>query len=124
MARTLIAPQTLPLWTGGAYPTLPIGAGDADITFVASDVGNGNSAALVDNKTMVLAYNSGATPRAITFTSAPDAQNRTGDITAYSVAAGKVAAFGPFKSAGWAITNLLEINGAHAELTLAIITLP
>jgi hypothetical protein len=125
MARTNIAAQTLPLWTGGAYPTLPISGGDADITFVAADVSLGNSSALLNNKTMVLAYNTAASAaHTITFTSAVDAQNRTGDITAYSIAAGKVAAFGPFKSDGWAIGGLLEIDCNHAEITLAIITLP
>lgn len=120
MARTNIAAQSFI----GAYPTLPIGAGGADLTFSNGDVANGNSSALVDNKTVVLAYNTDSSAHTVTFTSAPDTLNRAGDISAYSVAAGKVAAFGPFKAVGWAVGGVLEINVSDATMHLAVITLP
>lgn len=121
MARTVVAPQTLL----GSYPSLPISSGGADLVFTAADVGNGNYAVLVDNKTMVLIYNSDVGAHTVTFTSSPDTLNRTGDITSYSVGAGKVAAFGPFRSAGWVNnTNQLDINGNHATIGIAVVTLP
>lgn len=120
MARTNIAAQSLP----GAYPVLPVSADSVDVTVVPADVANGNETTLVNDKTMVLCHNSGASPRTITFTSVADTLNRTGDITAYSVGAGQIVLWGPFKTVGWAHTGKLWIDGAHAELTLAVITLP
>jgi hypothetical protein len=120
MPRTNIAAQSLP----GAYPVLPITANARDVTFVPADVANTNETPLVNDKTTVLCRNVGASPRTITFTSVADTLNRTGDITAYSVGAGEAAIFGPFKTVGWAHTGVLWIDGAHAELELAILTLP
>lgn len=119
MARTNIAAQTL----AGAYAA-PISPGGADITFVASDTSNGNDTALVDAKTVVIAQNTGASARTITFLSVPDTIGRTGDITAYSVGVGKTSRFGAFKTVGWASSGRLRFDGAHAELVLAVITLP
>lgn len=124
MARTNVAAQTLPITPGGNYPTLPIGAGLADITFAAADTVNGNSTVPVDGKTVVLAYNTDTVARTVTFTSAPDSYNRSGDITAYSIAAGKVACFGPFKTAGWLVGGVLEIDASNALLHLGVIQLP
>jgi len=120
MARTNIAAQSLP----GAFPVLQPAANSRDVTVVPADVANGNETPLVNDKTVLLCHNSGATPRTITFTSVADTFNRTGDITAYSVGAGEIAVFGPFKTTGWAHTGVLWVDGAHAELTLAILTLP
>lgn len=120
MARTNIAAQTTP----GAYPVLPVVADSLDITTVPADLANGNESTLVDNKTFVIAHNSGASPRTITITSVADTLNRTGDITAYSIGAGQIAMLGPFKTVGWAHSGKLWIDGSHAELLLAVITLP
>jgi hypothetical protein len=121
MARTNIAAQTLP----GAYPVLPVTADSVDLTVVPADVANGNETALVNDRTIVFCDNTGASPRTITFTSVADTLNRTGDITAYTVGAGQQAIWGPFKTVGWAQSGgKLWIDGAHAELVLAVITLP
>lgn len=121
MARTAIPVNT----TLGSYPTLPISAGGADLEFNANTDPTDRVTPLVDNKTMILAYNSGATPRTITIGSVVDSPfNRTGDINAYSVAAGKIAMFGPFKSAGWASSGNLNVDVSNAELLTAAITLP
>lgn len=120
MARTNIPAQSLI----GAYPSLPISAGGADLTFTAADAVNGNSTPLVDNKTVLLAYNTDSAPHNVSVNSVADTLNRTGDITNYSVAAGKVAAFGPFKAAGWANSNTLQFSGADATVEFAVITLP
>lgn len=120
MARTTITAQA-PL---GAYPVLPISAAGADMIFTATDDPLDRQTPLISGKTLVFAYNSGASARTITFTSAEDTFHRKGDITAYSVAAGKVAMFGPFSSGGWATSGQLYIDISNAELRLAVITLP
>jgi hypothetical protein len=120
MARTNIVAQTLV----GGYPSLPVGAGTADLTWTPADTSLQNDTAIVPGKTMILAYNSGAAPHTVTVTSAPDAINRKGDIGPYTVGAGDVSRFGPFPSLGWANGSRLQFEGNHAEILFAIITLP
>lgn len=120
MPRTLIAAQTTP----GAYPALPPAANSRDLTFVAGDVVNGNDATIVENKTFVVARNINVGAKTITFTSVADTLNRTGDITAYSIGPAELAVFGPFKAVGWTHSGKLWIDVEHADVTLAIITLP
>lgn len=120
MARTVINPQTFI----GSYPTLPISAGGADITFTANSDPTDRYAVLVNSKTLVLVYNSDVSSHTITIGSAPDSLNRLGDIAAYAVAAGKISVFGPFQTAGWANSGNLNIDVSDAHLLIAIITLP
>lgn len=98
-ARILIAAQ-VPV---GTYPVLPLGANAADLAETAGDAVNGNYAVIVEGKTYVIAHNTGAGARTVTFVSSPDPDTlRTGDITAYSLGAGEISRpFGPFKRAGW-----------------------
>lgn len=119
MARTNIAAQTLP----GAYPALPLTPG-SNLTEVPGDVTNGNSTALVEGKTMVVAHNINVAAKTITFTSVVDAFGRTGNITAYSIAAGAIKLFGPFKLAGWSNAGNLDIDVNHADVLLAVVSLP
>lgn len=120
MPRTNIVAQT----TVGAYPTLPVTATSQDITMVAADIVNFNETTLVENKTVVLAHNEDVGAVTITFTSAADSLGRTGDITAYSIGAGKISLFGPFKAAGWTHAGKLQFAGSDVDLKLAVITLP
>ena len=125
MARVLIAAQTLP----GAYPTLPIAPGSRVLSFQAVDVGLGNYTPLIENKTSILVKNGHATDaKTVTITSVVDALNRTGDITAYSLAAGEIARFGPFKGVGWnhgaGTTGGIWIDGSSADIKVAVETLP
>lgn len=120
MPRTNIAAQTLP----GAYPVIPITANTRDVTEVPGDVGNGNETTLVDSKTVILAHNVNVGAKTITFTSVVDTLNRVGHITAYSIGAGELAVFGPFKTVGWAATGKLQIDVEHADVLLAVLTLP
>lgn len=120
MSRTNIVAQTLP----GAYPALPVTPG-SDLTEVPADVGNGNSTAIVEGKTMVIAHNVNAGAKTITFTSVADTPyTRTGDITAYSIGIGKIKIFGPFKAIGWSNSGNLYIDCNHADVLLTVITLP
>jgi hypothetical protein len=123
MARSdnvLVAQETL-----GAYPSTPLAANSADLVETAGDAVFGHQTPLVNRKTLVIAHNtSAATARTVTFLSVADAKNRTGDITAYSLAAGEIAVFGPFATEGWANAGNLWIDVSHAEMKLAVITLP
>lgn len=121
MPRTNVAAQSLP---STYYPTLPLSGGSADIAFTATDAATDMDTALVDGKTMVLVKNEDVDPQTVTFTSVVDSLNRVGDIEAYSVAAGKVARFGPFKLAGWSAAGKLQWDVSDPLLRSAVIQLP
>lgn len=120
MARVNVAAQT----TLGAYPELPLTANSADLAMQAGDNSLGNYTALVDNKTFVIAQNTDSGAHTITFTSVVDTFNRTGNITSYSIGAGELAMFGPFKTLGWANSGQLWIDVNDNTVKLAVITLP
>jgi hypothetical protein len=121
MPRTTLLKTTLNL----PYPALPIVALSADINLQAasgSSGANGNQFAWGDAaRLLVIAQNSGASGRTVTITSKADPFNRTGDISAYALAAGLVA--------GWIIerTGFLQTDGMlyleanHAEVKFAAI---
>jgi hypothetical protein len=112
MPRTLLAVTQ----TGGAYATAGVVA-----TEQAADVGNGNYIPLTGGE-IVVARNSGASSRTVTFTSVADSEGRLGDITAESVAAGAVHVFGPFQPTGWKQSSDggLYINANHAEILFSV----
>jgi len=120
MARVLVAAQTTP----GAYPAFPISANSLDMDFQTSDNSLGNYTPLVDSKSLVLAWNTDSSAHTITFTSVADTFNRTGDISAYSIGAGEIAMFGPFKTAGWSHSGELWIDTSNSTVELAVVTLP
>lgn len=120
MARTAIVAQSL----AGSYPSLPYGAGTADLAWTATDDPTDRETPIVENKTVVLAWNTDVDPQTITINSQPLATyNREGDIV-YSVGAGKIARFGPFKAAGWSNAGKLDIDVADPLVRLAVVTLP
>jgi hypothetical protein len=120
VARTMILAHPLP----GTYPALPLAPASVDLIFTATDDPVSRECALVDNKTVVLAYNTDTGPQTITFVSVEDPNHRTGDITAYSVDPGLVSAFGPFRSTGWSYGGKLQFDVSDAKLRLSVITLP
>jgi hypothetical protein len=121
MARQVHTAQT-PL---GSYPSLPIASNGADITEVAAIVADKEQVAIVDGKTLVLAHNTDSGAHTVTFTSVPDPNNRTGDISAYSIGAGEIAMFGPFRSQGWAQTDgKLYFEANDATVKFAVLRLP
>lgn len=76
-----------------------------DATFTAIDVGNGNRT-LNNGQLMLIFVNSHETNAyTVTVTSVADQNGRTGDITAYSLAAGEYAIVGPLKTEGWTQTT-------------------
>jgi hypothetical protein len=103
MARTLITPTPAPLLSVGRtfFPTLQPTAGTLTLTMTAADVSNSNYAPITDGRTYLIVQNSDTSAHTVTISSVADAQNRTGDITAYSVAAAGVCFIGPFTNLGW-----------------------
>ena len=117
MARTTIN-KTTPL---GGYPTLPLTVETADVVFTAADVANKNQFTM-EHGDVVLAWNNGASPYTVTLTSSADARKRTGDITAYSLAAGDIAVFGPFEQDGWKQTDgYFYLEASNAAVKFAIL---
>lgn len=125
MPRTAIAAASIitPL---GPYPTLPVSALALDLTFQAADVSNKNQFAMGTGKYIVLARNVHATTSyTITLTSSADERKRTGDITTYSIAAGKQIAFLVDQQAGWIQTDgqfYLEASNASIEFCIIRLT--
>lgn len=121
MARATLTKIT-PL---GSYPALALVADSADITFTAANATDKEQFVMSGND-LLLAWNTGAGARTVTLTSSADPNNRrTGDITTYSIGAGEIAVFGPFKKDGWVQSgNYMFIEAAHAEVKWAVITLP
>lgn len=90
MARTLLASVT----PKGPFVTLPVTANSLDVTFTAADAANGNYVPFAGSKMLVVALNShGANPYTFTIKSSADAHKRTGDIGAYTLAAGEYGAY-------------------------------
>lgn len=126
MARTTLTKTTL----NSAYPALPITALSADLNFQAStgsSGSNGNQFAWGDSaRLLLIAINTGVSARTVTITSKVDPYNRTGDITAYAVAIGALAA--PIASA-WILERqgfyqsdgMLYCEASHAEIKFACI---
>lgn len=126
MARATLLKTAL----NSMYPALPIVALSAHLNFQAcsgASGSNGNQIAWGDSADLLLlAYNSGVGARTITITSKADPFNRTGDITAYALAAGALAL--PI-IAGWRLNRqgfyqadgMLYFEGNHAEVLFACI---
>lgn len=115
---TLTALAALGPW--GAYSV----ANSADLPMSAADVGNKNQVAATGND-LVIAHNTGGSPYTITITSIADPRNnRTGDITTYSLGAGEYAAFGPFKGVGWKHTDgYIYFEASNALVKFGIVGL-
>ena len=97
----------------------------ARLTMTVADVGNKNSAVFND-KDLLVAYNSGASPYTVTITSFADPKyGRSGDITTYSIPVGEFAVFGPFVAPGWMQTDgKLYFEGSNAAVKFGIVTQP
>jgi len=108
-------------------PFTAVTAGAADVTFTAGDTDTDTIA--TNGRDIILAWNTdGVNPYTVTISSVVDETNRTADITAYSLAAGDIAAFscGLTSSLGWkdASTGLITVDVENAAVKWAIIRLP
>lgn len=105
------------------YPTLPLTALAADITLTAADATN-KEQVLHTDRLVVIARNSGATPRTVTISSIAYL-GRTGDIGPYTVGAGLTAIFGPYPAAGFRQAGgWLFFEASHLDIVFACVLLP
>ena len=105
----------------GPFPTLPVDAGGLDAAFTAADAANGNDFTATGFN-LLLAKNTGAGARTVTFFSVTDQYNRTGDVTAYSIGAGEIAVFYFGPAPGWSqSTGKINVTAEHAEVELAVL---
>ena len=101
-----------------------ITAGLADFLFEAGDTAGSTFSA--SGRDLVIIYNShGANAYTVTIASTVDPYNRAQDVTAYSLAAGEYALFGPLKVQGWASvsTSLITITVENVAVKIAVIRL-
>ena len=97
MAETLITVKE----TAGQFPVLPLTANSADFTFGVLDLTDGG-AFVADGTEIILVQNADAATQTVTIESQRDPRNnRTGDITTYSMGAGEFAVFHVGRE-GWA----------------------
>lgn len=119
MGRTTLT-RTTPL---GPYPTLQPTADSMDLLLTAADTTNNNQI-LLDGPVIVVAHNTGASARTITITSAVDPQNRTGDVSAYSIGAGEYFSMKIDQTTGWKQTDgYLYLQANNAEVKIGAIRL-
>lgn len=120
MARTTISVFT-PV---GSRPTLPLTANSMDVTFTAADVANGNQAAFGSfSQLLVIARNDDVGAVTVTFTSAADPFNRTGDISAYAMATTEHAV-NVFGIVGWRQSDgYLYFSASDADVKFCVIGL-
>lgn len=120
MARTTLTKVS----AGGNFPVIPLTADSADIPMTAADVGNGNQFLPTGNE-LVIAHNTGASTYTVTITSIAAGNNRSGDITTYSMAAGDYAVFGPFRREGWLQSDgYVYLSASNTAVKFGIVTLP
>lgn len=122
MARTALTPQT----AIAIYPAAgAIAANAADFTFAAGDASNGNKFTATGRE-IIIARNTGAGARTITLQAAGDAIGREVDLGPFSIGAGEFTIFTqPLAITGWRQSDgQFYLDVEHAEVTLAVITLP
>jgi hypothetical protein len=109
--------------TLGSYPATPLGANTADVTFTPAGANFADGFSFeATGDDLLLVKNGNAAPQTITLQSVNDAQNRKGDITAYSIGAGEEAVFDFTQINGWKQTDG-KIYGSvtAADVSLAVI---
>ena len=105
-------------------PIAPVTALSADVLPTAADASNGNSVTLTGRE-IILVLNTDTGSHTVTFTSTPDSQGRSGDITSYAVAAGVYSLFGPFPLNGWLGSNgSMTFSSNSALVKFFVIRLP
>lgn len=101
-------------------------AGQLQITWTAGNTGG--DTVTITGREIVLGWNSGASPYTVGVTSQVDGQNRTGDISGYSLVAGDIVylSAGLTNSPGWKnqSTGLLTITPSNAAIKWAVLQLP
>lgn len=118
MARTTLTKTTVV----GPYPA-SVPADSLDLNLQAADVGNMNQFAPSGDDLLIVQNSHASNPYTFTLTSAPDAFNRSSDITTYSLAAGEIAMF-RVKSLGWVQSDgKVYLAGSNAAIKFAVVAL-
>jgi hypothetical protein len=119
MARLVLTPAT----PRGSYPTLPISPTTADIVFNVPGTFTDGIGFANTGRELLLVSNNTAGALTVTISSVPYL-GRSGDITAYSVAANGFAIFGPFDSKGWGQADgMVYAVGSAAGIRFAVVKL-
>lgn len=119
-----MARQTLtPVAITGKWPTAPVA-----LPMTAADSTNKEQVPCTGRE-IIIARNTNAasTARTITITSVSNpADNRTGDITAYSIPAGTQVMIGPLAPEGWRqnANGYTYIEASNAEVVWSVIQIP
>jgi len=121
MARLVLTPQDLL----GAYPTLQPAANSADVTFTNAGKAYADGAGfLVTGGEILLVKNGENSSQTVTITSVVDDMKRAGNISAYSIGAGEIAAFGPFQPEGWMQSDgQIYIAASADDVSFAVLRL-
>lgn len=117
---TNIATKTLPSINGTlAANSVDVGPG------TAVDVSNGNSTVHPGKICFIVQNTHASNAYTFTVTSAADKLGRTGDHSAYSLAAGEIGFFGPYPLEGWAQTDgTIRFTGENAAVKVTPVALP
>lgn len=115
MARTALPITSLP----ANYAASP-----QALAWTAADNVNGNSIVLTGRE-ILLVQNTDAASQTVTINSAADAYGRTGDITAFAMAAGSFYAFQKFPTSGWEQTDgTLHLTASAATVKFVVLREP
>jgi len=108
-------------------PFATVTAGLLDYTMAAGDV-TGSTFTCTGREILLIENPAGGSTYTVTISGSTDEKNRTGAITAYSMAAGDRVVWmgGLTNSAGWkdSSTGLITVTVSNAAVLLAVIVLP
>lgn len=122
MARLALTVQSPP----PAYPALPLAVNSADVAFTAAGAAFADGASYpLTGRELLLVRNPTGGALTVSIDSVSDSRNRTGDIAAYSIGAGEVAAFYFNRTEGWRQSDgTLHLEASAAGLEFAVVRLP
>lgn len=107
----------------GPHPGV-VAPGALDIVWTAADVANKHDL-LATGRDILLVWNTDAAGHTFTLTSQPDKQNRTGDVTAYAIAAATVSMYKFDDVTGWTDAGgAIQFEANHATVKFAVIAVP
>lgn len=112
-----------PITPVGPYPT-SVAANDLYMQLAFPQVA-GASFPITGRELMIVHNSSGSTARTFTIESVADSQNRTGDISDYSLGAGEQAAFWFGNTVGWKNhSGCVEFTPSNTDLNMIVIKIP
>jgi hypothetical protein len=93
-------------------------------TFTAWDSGNGNRFILTGQQVLLVRNAHATLARTVTVLSAPDPYGRSGDITAFNLAALAIVVCPQFQLAGWQQADgYVYVDGSTIDIQFCVLTL-